>query len=69
MLIRLDFLGDAWSDEDYNDVITVQMSEICAVSLQRARYRSQCIDIFREVFPDEMIVTLGLLSKFINKSS
>ena len=35
MLIRLDFLGDARPDEDNNDVITVQMSEICAVSLQR----------------------------------
>ena len=40
--------------EHYDDVIAVQLAQICAVSLQRAWHRRQSFDAFREVLPYQL---------------
>ena len=54
MIVRLDLLGDARSDEAYDYVVAVQLPEIRAVRLERRRYRSELVDILREVLPDQL---------------
>ena len=54
MLVGLDLLCDARPDEYYDYVVTVQLAQIGAVSLQRARDRCQGIDALRIILPYEL---------------